>query len=105
MRQLPVALNAACTTAAAAALIPLVLLYPAVASAVVDRRAPGTVGYVALDAALCFGPLLVPILVLIGAAALRSAWSGERDAARLNAASLAGWGSAAALTAAVVTVP
>jgi hypothetical protein len=96
MSTLPIALNAACTTTAAALLVPLVAMYPTVAHGRVASRIPGTVGYVALDAALCFGPLLVPLLVLAGAVALRSAWIGERGASRSNWLSVVGWSSAAA---------
>lgn len=91
-----VASNAMCTAAGVASLVPLFLIYPGVAEAVVARHDMGTASYVALDAALCFGPLLWVGWLLVSAAAIRSAWIRDQTAVRFNVAVAASWGLAGA---------
>ncbi|HHO51498.1 MAG TPA: hypothetical protein ENK18_11635 [Deltaproteobacteria bacterium] len=92
-----VALNAMCTAVGFASLIPLSLSYPGAAEAAVARQDSGTAAYVALDAALCFGPLLWVGWLLVSTAALRSAWARDRAATRLNVVVTASWGLGVAL--------
>lgn len=88
-----VAANAACTTGVGAVLLPALTVYPRVAAAVVAQSTPSRswLGQTALDAALCFGPLLLPGLLLFAATALRAAWRREPGAAGRNGAAFAGW--------------
>lgn len=86
-----VAANAVCTGMASVALVPGLVLYPLAAQAVSGGRSPATVGAVAVDAGLCFGPLLVPALLALGAIGLRSAYVRDPRAAALNARAVAAW--------------
>ena len=85
-RRSVVFVNGLLTSTVAAGLLPAALAWPSVAEAVVQRHP-----HVAVDGALCFGPLLVPALLLVSGAALRSAWDRDPRAFRLNAGALSVW--------------
>ncbi len=72
------------------------------AEAVVSRHDTGTAAYVALDAALCFGPLLLVGWLLANAASLRSAWIHGRSAVGLDYAVAGIWSLGGVLIGGVV---
>jgi hypothetical protein len=85
-RRAVVTMNGLLASTAAVATMPGALAWPAVAEAVV-RSHPSA----AVDGLLCFGPLLVPALLLASGVALRSAWDRDPNALRLNAGALSAW--------------
>ena len=89
-RRAVVTTNAVFTSTATVATMPGALAWPSVADAVV-RAHPSA----AVDGLLCFGPLLVPALLLASGLALRSAWDRDPAALRLNAGALSAWALAA----------
>lgn len=91
MQRAIVVSNGLVTSIVALATLPAALAWPAVAEAVV-RAHPN----VAVDGALCFGPLVLPGVLLVSGAALRAAWERDPRAVRLNAASLVVWTAMAA---------
>jgi hypothetical protein len=83
--------NAACTALTVVSLLPVAVIYPAVAE-LWARHQPGpALQSILYDALLCFGPLLLPFLCLLGAIALRSAWRREPAAIQLNVSALVVW--------------
>ncbi len=85
-------------------LLPLSVSWPALAGSLAEGHPPVDPSGRLLDAALVFGPLALPLLVLATGLALRATWRGERDAGRWNAVALAGWLLVSALGAAVVAL-
>ena len=86
MQRALVVSNGLVTSLVALATLPAALAWPSVAEAVV-RAHPNA----AVDGALCFGPLLLPAILLASGGALRAAWDRDPTAARLNAGALAVW--------------
>jgi hypothetical protein len=83
--------NAACTVLTVASLVPVAVIYPAVAE-LCARHQPGpALLSIPYDAMLCFGPLTLPFFSLLGAVALRSAYQREPAAIRLNLSAVAAW--------------
>ena len=82
--------NGLVTSLVALAMLPAALAWPSVAEAVA-RAHPNA----AVDGALCFGPLVLPGVLLVSGAALRAAWERDPTAARLNAGALAVWAALA----------
>lgn len=91
-----IVINAVCTIATMVSLVPVALIYPCVAEALASAEAGSQIAAIGRDALLCFGPLAVPFFLVLGAAALRSAWLREPAALRLNGSALAMWGATAA---------
>jgi hypothetical protein len=101
LRRVAIGVNALGTTASGAGILPGALVYPALAQAA-SERAVGGLGRVALDATLCFAPLAVPALVVLGAIGLRTAWERAPESAGLNGLACVGWAALAASLATVV---
>ncbi|MCA9492176.1 MAG: hypothetical protein KC621_19725 [Myxococcales bacterium] len=85
-------MNALMGATAGVGLLPLTSAWPAFAGSVAERHPPVTVGGTLLDALLCFGPLLVPLVLVASIAAVRATLRREQDAARWNAVAAVGWG-------------
>lgn len=98
-----VAANAVCTATASVGLLPGLMLYPLAAQAVSGGRSPATLGAIAVDAGLCFGPLLVPALLALGATGLRSAYVRDPRSAVHNAGAVAAWFAAVGVGLLLVT--
>jgi hypothetical protein len=92
------ALTTATGTLALVALLPL---WPFLAPSLLARRT-SVVGYLLADAALCLGPLCVPLLVLLAALGVHAAWTRRAEARPLCAAALGGWVGALAVTLLVI---
>lgn len=84
--------NALCTTGGALGLLPGAAVYPGLAA----RALAAADGSVWVDAGLCFGPLLLPAVLVLGAVGLQRAWSGAPDAAGWNLRALGAWAGCAA---------
>lgn len=82
-------------------LVPLTSAWPAFAGSV-SETAPTGLGGTLLDAALCFGPLLVPLVVVASMAAVRASLREDEDAGRWNAVAAVGWGLVGAVGLGVV---
>lgn len=105
MRRVVIAFNAAITGVIGAGLLPLALLYPGVAAALSMRGSrAGWIAGTVQDAALCFGPLLLPVMLLVSGSALQSAHRREPGATARNVAAITGWTLIAAGGAWVVTI-
>ncbi len=76
--------------------------YPSAAQALLADHRAGTLSYIAIDAALCFGPLLGAGGVSVSARALLGEWRRERSAARLTVVMTGFWGATAAVWGVVV---
>lgn len=103
MRAWIVVANAVCTGTAGLGFVPALVVYPVEAQRIAARSPAGTVPGIALDAGLCFGPLLLPALIGLGAFALSSAYARDPRAPTLNARATAAWFVAGALVAIVFT--
>lgn len=95
-------INAFMGATAGVGLVPITTLWPTLARALADRHPPVDATGLAVDFALCFGPLLLPLLLLVTGVALRSSWLRERDADRWNRVALGGWLAVSVLGALVV---
>jgi hypothetical protein len=89
IRGVAVGANAACTGFTVLSLVPVAVIYPAVAE-LCARHQPGpALLSIPYDAILCFGPLTLPFFSLLGLMALRSAYCREPAAIRLNLSAVA----------------
>lgn len=89
--RLVVTANAIGMATAGAGVVPGALVWPAFARAASDEGPTGGAGRIALDAGLCFGPLVVPVLLGLGAIGLSAAWGRQPTATRLNGTAAVGW--------------
>lgn len=96
-------MNALMGATAGIGLVPLTSAWPAFAGSVAERHPPVTVGGTVLDAVLCFGPLLLPLVLVASITAVRATLRRERDAARWNAVAAVGWGLIGAVAVGLVT--
>lgn len=91
LRRLAVTANAIGMATAGAGVVPGALVWPALAQAAADGGPTSGAGRIALDAGLCFGPLVVPVLLGLGGIALAAAWGRQPTATRLNGTAAVGW--------------
>lgn len=77
-------------------LVGLMPSWPWLAEVLLARHT-SLVGHLLADAALCLGPLCVPLLVLVAGLGVHAAWNRRTEAVGLCTTALGGWASAAAI--------